>query len=247
MAAKGGSSPSGSTAPVPAPAVEIAVSDTTVTIDGEVSAQPTKLVATNEGKEPHQVYLAALNKGVTEQDVEDALKKSPDALFPLLTIAGSFPGEGSDFAQISSGGEDELIVDFPEGTYMVIDPESKQMPFGLFEVGAVEGTPSPEPEADYVVEAGDFYFKVGDAIAGPALVKITNEGEQSHEVSVADTKEKGESSEVAFSFAPPPGGALWTRFDIEAGTYGVKCFFPDEKSGKPHFKLGMETTFSISE
>ncbi|MEA2461721.1 MAG: hypothetical protein QOH90_1898, partial [Actinomycetota bacterium] len=163
----------------------------------------------------------------------------------MITLAGSFPGEGKNFGRVSDGETRELTIDFPEGTYIVIDPEVKgPPPFAVFEITPATGDAVAEPDADYEIEAGDFYFKSEGAQAGSATVKITNAGEQDHEVSVATgTGENGE--EVAFSFAPPPGGSLWTTFELDAGTYQLTCFLPDRDTGKPHFKLGMKSTLEV--
>ena len=234
-------------APPSIPEVALTIDDSGVVFEAEVTAQPTKLVVSNTGKDPHQVYLAGLNEGVGESDVQSAVKKGPGALFPLITIAGSFPGEGKNFARVSPGASDELTIDFPEGTYMVIDPESKGTPFGIFDIVAHDGEEAAEPEADYTIEAGDFYFKVEEATAGPAVVKIVNAGEQAHEVSLAiPAKGGGEPEEGAFAFTPPPGGAMWTEFDLEAGTYEAKCYFEDPETKKPHFELGMVAEFEVA-
>ncbi|HYN37168.1 MAG TPA: hypothetical protein VEV82_09370, partial [Actinomycetota bacterium] len=55
----------------------------------------------------------------------------------------------------------------------------------------------------------------------------------------------GEGEEAGFTFAPPPGGTLWTTFDLDPGTYKAQCFFPDPDSGKPHVKLGMIQEFTV--
>lgn len=224
--------------------VHMTITEDGISFDGTVSAEPTTLMAVNDDTDPHQVYLAKLNEGVTEEDVAAALEKGPNALFKIITIAGSFPGEGTNFGRVSPGESGQLTIDFPEGDYMVIDPEVKgPPPFAVFEIGPPSGESVHEPEADYEVEVGDFYFKFADPQPGPSTVKITNVGEQGHEVSVGTEGPDGE--EAAFTFAPPPGGSLWTTFELEAGAYQAACFIPDPKTGKPHIKLGMKAAFEV--
>ena len=226
--------------------VHVTITDDSMTLDGEVTAQPTRLMAVNEGKDPHQVYLARLNDGVTEDEVGEAVTKNPDALFEMITIAGSFPGEGTNFGRVSPGENGLITIDFPEGTYLVIDPEVKgPPPFTTFEIGPPTGDEAAEPEADYEVEVGDFFFEFGDAESGPATVKITNTGEQGHEISVGQNIQSEDGKEAVFTFTPPPGGSMWTTFNLEPGSYQVACFLPDPSTGKPHFKLGMKDKLEV--
>lgn len=53
---------------------------------------------------------------------------------------------------------------FPEGDYLVIDPEVRKglPPVAFFTVSPARGPAVAEPEADYSIEAGDFYFEVPD-------------------------------------------------------------------------------------
>jgi plastocyanin len=224
--------------------VHVTIAADGISFDGPVAAEPTTLMALNEDDVPHQVYLAKLNEGIGEKEVAAALKKGPDALFPIITIAGSFPGEDTNFGQVAAGESGQLTIDFPEGDYMVIDPETKgPPPFAIFEIGPAPDDEAAEPDADYEVEVGDFYFEFADPQPGKSTVKITNVGEQGHEVSVGTKGPDGE--EAAFTFAPPPGGSLWTTFELESGEYQAACFIPDPETGKPHLKLGMKATFEV--
>ena len=44
-----------------------------------------------------------------------------------------------------------------------------------------------------------------------------------------------------------PGVSIWVQIDnLEAGTYGLICFFPDEGDGLPHAYHGMYTIFEVT-
>lgn len=77
---------------------------------------PISLTLQNEGKQVHRAYFALLNQGVTEQDVRSALSKSPDALFSLITLAGSMPEvEAGDFYfEISDPTSGEATVEITD-------------------------------------------------------------------------------------------------------------------------------------
>ena len=228
--------------------VEITLTDDSIELSQDVEAEPTQLVARNEGEQPHQVYLARLNDGVTEAEIGETLEAGDqDALFQMIVIAGSFPGEGKNFGRVSPGRTGELTIDFPEGSYMVIDPEVEgPPPYAVFDVVPATGAEALAPEADYEAEVGDFYFEFGEVTAGPATVEIANVGEQGHEISIGTDIESEEGEEGAFTFAPPPGGSLWTTFELEPGSYDVVCFLPDPKTGKTHNELGMKTQLEVN-
>ena len=234
-----GSESDASSEPRSAPAeVEIAVSDGSFEMPGELEAEPVVLTLQNEGEGLHRAFFVRLNDGVTKEEFEKTLAKSVDALFPLVTLAGNMP-------EVEAGESTEITMQFAEGNYVVIDPEVKgPPPFGFFTVTSATGPPVDEPSSDYTIETGDFYFEMTDAVAGNATVEITNVGEQGHEVGIGKGPH-GDDGEVTTIFAPAPGGRLWTDVDLQPGEYTLVCFFPDPKTNKPHFKLGMELPFEV--
>jgi hypothetical protein len=165
---------------------------------------------------------------VKEKDVRSALTKSPDALFPLITLGGSMP-------EVEADATSNIGMLFPEGDYIVIDPEVKgPPPLRLL-----------RNICPYSVEAGDFYFEISNPTSGEATVEITNVGEQSHEVGIGRNGVKGVGAEVTTVFAPAPGGTMWATLTLQPGDYTLVCFLPDPKTGKPHVKLGMKKTFTV--
>jgi hypothetical protein len=54
-------------------------------------------------------------------------------------------------------------------------------------------------------------------------------------------------SDAAFMEAKP-GASGYAPIDLKPGTYAYACFFPQggKKNGQPHFKLGMEGSFTVS-
>ena len=231
-------SPKAKAQPQPPQEIRIAVTDESYKMPREFESEPVALTLQNKGEEVHRAYFARLNQGVTERDVRSAMSKSPDALFSLITVAGSMP-------EIEPGTTSEIGMLFPEGKYLVIDPEVEgPPPLSFFAVSPASGPEVREPSADYSIEAGDFYFKVSDSSPGEATVQIANVGKQSHEVGIGKGV-KGQRGEVTTVFAPAPGGTMWTTVTLEPGDYTLLCFLPDPKTGKPHVKLGMKQSFSV--
>ena len=233
-----GEKPKSEAKPQPPQEIRIAVTDESYKMPREFESEPVALTLQNKGEEVHRAYFARLNQGVTEREVRSALSESPDALFSLVTVAGSMP-------EIEPGASSEIGMLFPEGNYLVIDPEVEgPPPLSFFAVSPASGQEVKEPSADYSIEAGDFYFKVSDSSPGEATVEIANVGKQSHEVGIGRGV-KGQGGEVTTVFAPAPGGTMWTTVTLEPGDYTLLCFLPDPKTGKPHVKLGMKQSFSV--
>jgi hypothetical protein len=234
-----GDAPRSEAQPEPPQEIRITVTDESYEMPGELESEPVSLTLQNEGKQVHRAYFARLNQGVTKKEVRSALSTSPDEFILLITIAGSMP-------EIEPGASSEIGMLFPEGEYVVIDPEVEgPPPFGFFTVSPASGPDVAEPEADYSIEAGDFYFEVPDPSSGEATVEITNVGKQSHEVVIARKGVKREGAEVTTVFAPAPGGKMWTTVTLAPGDYTLVCFLPDPKTGKTHVKLGMKQDFSV--
>jgi hypothetical protein len=182
-------SPNSKSQPEPPQEIRITVADESYEMPDGLESEPVSLTLQYEGKQVHRAYFARFNQGVKEQDVRSALTKSPDALFPLITLGGSVP-------EVEAGATSKIGMLFPEGDYIVIDPEVKGPPlFGFFEVSAPTGPEVEEPAADYSVEAGDFYFEISNPTSGEATVEITNVGEQSHEGGIGGNGVKGEGAE----------------------------------------------------
>jgi hypothetical protein len=233
-----GSSDSDAPSPEPPQEIRITVTDESFGVPDGLESEPVSLTLQNDGKQVHRAFFARLNQGVTEEDVRSALSKGPDALFPLLTLAGNMP-------EAKAGATSEIGMLFPEGDYIVIDPEVKgPPPLQFFEVSAASGAEVEEPAADSSVETGDFYFEISDPSSGEAIVEITNVGEQSHEVGIGRGA-NGEGEEVTTIFAPAPGGKMWASVTLQPGDYTLVCFLPDPKTGKPHVKLGMKKHFTV--
>lgn len=239
--AGGGEGAGGPVAPsVPPAEVVITFRDGSFHVPRGVEAEPVRLRLSNEDEESSRsAFFARLNEGVSRGEVEEAFTTTPEALLGMVTIAGSLP-------PAAPGSVSEAVFLFPEGTYLVMDAQTQGSlpPTSFFEVGPARGPPVAEPEPDWTITAGDFYFRIGDPVPGEALVKLSNEGEQSHEVGIARGPE-GQFGEAVSLLAPPPGGAMWTTVDLPAGTYTAFCFLVDPSTGQHHVDLGMQETFTV--
>lgn len=138
---------------------------------------------------------------------------------------------------------------------------------GIESGGGEEGEDEPETEptegAQVVpVTAVDFAFEglPAEIPAGPTSFEFTNEGEAAHEMAIFKLGEgvvldellaseeepsEEEAQEAGGTFAPPGEGGVYANTELEPGTYAVVCFIPGPE-GKPHYDLGMKTTFTVA-
>ncbi len=121
----------------------------------------------------------------------------------------------------------------------------------------------PTPGATLVPVSGvDFAFDgiPAEIPAGPVSFAFDNDGESAHEMFVArigdgftldellaldsePTEEQAE--EIGGTFGSPGDPTSYVNGDLEPGTYAVVCFIPGP-GGKPHYELGMKTSFTVS-
>ncbi len=215
--------------------VSVSVNSEAITVDGELEQNPADITFTNDGDKTAFVFIGRLNDGVTEDGLLKAVKGSPEAAFGLVTAAGG--------VEVEAGSTATLTAELPEGLYVAANPDAyaKVAP-AFFSVAAATET-IEEPPAEWAIEAGDFYFTLPEGItAGTYPFVISNAGTQSHEVIL---EKKGDKSAGVFTLAPAPGGNVGLDIELTAGEYTAICFFPDAKTGKPHFKLGMKQNFIV--
>lgn len=216
--------------------VMITVDDSSFEISGSVEAGPVSLTVQNDGTIEHTAAFTLLHEDATSQEVREALRRGRD-LFELVTVAGNVP-------PAAPGETSEAIIEFLEGTYFVVDPENDDLHPAQFEV-AEAGAEVANPDADEVVELGDFFIEMPASLpSGSMTVAISNVGSQSHEFVVTGKGEK-KGKEVTSALAPAPGATAWLEVELEPGVYEAACYLPDVSSGQSHAELGMTAEFTV--
>jgi hypothetical protein len=98
---------------------------------------------------------------------------------------------------------------------------------------------------------------------GRQVIEVRNLAEQSHEIELASLAE-GKSVQDLLAWihkpeGPIPGAAIggvspiakgavaWFEVDVKPGRYGLICFLPDAKDGKPHFAHGMVRELEVGQ
>lgn len=215
----------------------------------------------NEGREEHHAQLLRLNDGVSPEQLLAALEQDESAILQMATLASGPSVTGP-------GLRSEVILDLAEGNYLMlcVIPSADGVPHvakGMLKPFQVSGgAPPAQPlRLDGEVVLADFSIQVPPLQTGERTLRVTNNGPQPHEVALmklTDGATLADAQAFLRGEGPPPpslsiGGAqamgqgqrAWIRFDFTPGAYVAICFIPDPASGKPHFQLGMVTTFSV--
>ena len=203
----------------------------------------------NQGKEVHHVVIIRLPLA--------EVQKMSDGPPPADLVAIGGPNAAAP------GGTAEATLDVAPGTYTLICliPAADGMPHiakGMArELIVTPGTSTAAmPAADITIKLTDYAFDItGPLTAGRHVVRIEDAGPQMHEL-VFVKLEPGKTVEQAVAWlekpvGPPPstiingaspmttGLAITTTVDLTPGDYGLICFVPDSKDGKPHLAHGM--------
>jgi uncharacterized cupredoxin-like copper-binding protein len=218
----------------------------------------------NDGKQLHHVTLVKLLHGKTVADYMEALKHPGPPPAWSVEVGGpnaTGPGQTSDATVTLEPGNYAIVCFVPT-------PGATPVPHimkGMFSALTVtpSSAPSAEPTADVNVRLSDYKFTSSKPLsAGRHVIKVTNDAAQPHEiVFVKLAPGKTAAGLAAWVEAgmqgPPPGMALGGvaamakgrsntfTVDLTPGTYGMICFLPDAKDGKPHSAHGMTTQFEV--
>jgi hypothetical protein len=119
-----------------------------------------------------------------------------------------------------------------------------------------------EPAADVTLTLSDYTFTLSKPlVAGKQMIKVENGATQPHEVVliqlgpgktiedvgkwVVDMKGPPPGKPIGGIPAFVPGKSSFFEANLAPGDYGMICFVPDAKDGKPHVQHGMSKQFKI--
>lgn len=252
----------------PAPAVvTFTAADFSYTGPDSIPAGVTTIQLVNNGKEPHHLFLVKLNDGKTAQDLMTAFQQpnatsmpawavevgGPNAAEPGKTIAATVPVEAGNYVFF-------CVIPGPDG----VPHMAKGMMRTLTVVPpAATAVAAAEPTADITMTLVDYGFTLSTPItAGRHTIKFDNTAAQSHEVvlvklnpgttmqqwvDAANTMKGPLPGQLMDGIAGmAPGKHGFATVDFTPGEYGLVCFAPDMKDGKPHFLHGMIQQITVS-
>ena len=257
-------------APAPAPATAAAPNMVTFTakefsFDGpdSIPAGLTMFHLTDAGQQLHHLQIVKLDQGKTFADLQAALKAGgppPAWMLPYGGVNPPAPGETTTAMQVMEPGN-YAVVCFVEGPDHV-----PHIAKGMLKPLTVTATPNAnmtEPAGDVTLTLSDYTFTLSKPlVAGTQLIKVENGAAQPHEVVLVQLAPGKTMEDVAKWVAdmkgPPPGKPIggipgfpkgknaFFEATLEPGDYGMVCFLPDAKDGKPHVQHGMMKQFKVS-
>jgi plastocyanin len=246
------------------PSVTVTATDFAFDAPAEITAGVTTVRLVNDGKELHHAQLVRLEEGKTIEDVATALKKGGPPPSWIKFVGGPnavLPGKESNAtASLTPGRYAYLCFVFgPDGVLHAAKGMMRQ-----FEVtGTRSQTAAELPPADVTIRMADYdYQPSGSLSAGRHTIMVENDGPQPHELALlrlapGKTVEDFALWAEAGMKGPPPaepvGGVVFLdkgargtfTADLVAGEYGLMCFVPDAKDGKPHLAHGMMKTIKV--
>jgi hypothetical protein len=228
----------------------------------EVPAGLTTIRLVNKGPSLHHIQMMKLDDGKTLEEFLGALQGEhpPTWARPAGGPAPPEVGSTSTTIQVLEPGTYALIcfIPAPDGMPHVMKGMSREL-----KVTGPSRAAGPEPEADIVVKLVDYDFELSRPLkAGKHTVRVENAGPQPHEIAIIRLNPgKKPSDFTAWGMKPvgPPPGTIhggvsgimpgthaFLELDLPPGEYGLLCFLPDAKDGKPHFVHGMQKETTVT-
>lgn len=241
------------------PTVHVTATDFAFEAPDTLPAGLTSFHLMNTGKELHHLVLMRLDEGQTTADLAKAFAGPIPST--LVLIGGPNPA--------TPEGSAEATVNLKPGRYamycVIPSPDGKpHIMKGM--VRELTVTPSEtvvtEPVADVTIKLTDYSFEVSPALlSGRHTIRVEDAAPQPHEL-VLFKLEPGKTVEQMLHWTekmegPPPGTLLggvspistgeanYITLDFTPGEYGMLCFYPDAKDGKPHFMHGMMKQITV--
>lgn len=230
----------------------------------QVPAGLTAVEVINEGAEVHHAQLVRLAPGKTPADFTAAMKADPEHPPTWVTFVGGpnavVPGDRATALMELQPGQHLVLCLVPNKAGVAHVALGMGKPFMVTEA---LGTPLAEPKPDVVITARDFQFVLSKPITvGKHTIQLVNEGSQAHELVLVKLAPTARVKDFIAAFepgvdGPPPGRPLGGIVGIERGArglftaqfdpgqYALICFFPDKKTGAPHFAQGMTWEFDV--
>ncbi len=192
---------------------------------------------------------------------------------PAFFFESVFAGGTSAMAGQSS----QVVLDLTPGEWVASaggDPDQPQEPV-IFQVTGEMPADLPEPESDATLTMGEYVIGVteGELAAGSQVIEVENTGAQPHFIvwfqgpddltedeveavlqsdmtgtpAAVDFNPDEDLIPLLFTATQSTGTSIWIPVDLEPGTYGLVCFFPDISDAMPHAYKGMYTIVEVAE
>jgi plastocyanin len=218
----------------------------------------------NRGKELHQAQLIRIAEGKTMADVAKALKTAGPPPKWIKFVGGPngiAPGQEARATSMLAPGQYAYLCLIPSPDGVMHAAKGMVRPFEV--TGDSAASAGELPSADLTITLKDYEFQSSKPLTpGRHTILVENAGPQPHEVVLLKLA-AGKTVEDFALWAeggmkgPPPaeplggvtvldqGGKGSFSAELTAGDYGLICFVPDAKDGKPHLAHGMMRTIKV--
>ena len=244
--------------------ITVTASDYSFAAPDSVPAGLTEIRLENRGTEMHHAMLIRLDAGKTMSDLFASMKGEG----PLPSWAREVGGPNTP----GPGGESTAILRLTAGRYAMIcvipSPDGKPhvmkgMAKELVVTPAISNTSTANVRVSSTMTLLDYAFQFSQPLkAGRQTIRVKNGAAQPHEVVVLRLQPGRTPADMLAWMekmeGPPPGAPVGgttpmargeenlITLDLAPGEYGLICFAPDAKDGKPHFVHGMVTQFTVA-
>lgn len=249
-------------APAP-PQITITATDFKLAMPATIAAGSVALRLVNAGKELHQAQIIRLEDGKTVADLQAAMKHEGPPPAWLHFIGGP--------NGIAPGQDTEAFASLTPGHYamLCLIPSADGVPHIMkgmvqpFEVTGGSGA-AALPAADDTVRLVDYTFQPSRPLtSGRHTILVTNPATQPHELVLLrlapgkTVQDFGTWATTGGMKGPPPaaplggvavmesGGSGAFTVDLVPGSYGLICFVPDARDGRPHLMHGMMQQITV--
>jgi plastocyanin len=260
------SSPATADAPSSGPAtVTVTANDFSFDAPGQVPAGAVTMRLVNNGKELHHAQMIRIEDGKTMEDIAKALKNPGPPPSWVKWVGGpnaALPGKETHATSVLTPGLYAYLCFIPSGDKVIHAAKGMVLPF---EVMPASSTSAAElPVTDATITLVDYDFQLSQPLtAGKRTILVLNDGPQPHEVALLKLAPgKTVADFVAWDAGgmkgPPPaepiggvvaldkGARASFTADLSPGEYGLLCFVPDTKDGRPHLAHGMIKTIKVA-
>lgn len=237
----------------PAP-TELAIhaSDNSFAAPDTVVPGVTRIRLTNEGQHPHHAILARIDSGKTMADVAAAVASGDEPGWVVFVggAGAAMPGQ-----------EVSTVATLTPGNYVLIcflqdaPDQPPHAAMGMVRPLVVAGEPglATLPAATAEIQMVDFDFGSPVLTAGEQVIRVVNNGTETHEVMMFPMPEGMtlEAFQQELMTGEPSGGVtggngalspgqsnLWLT-SLAPGNYALVCFVPSPGDKVPHVMKGM--------
>jgi len=244
--------------------VTVTANDFSFEAPGKVPAGAVTMRLVNKGTELHHAQLIRIEEGKTMADIAKAMQNPGPPPSWARFVGGPnavAPGKEALATSVLTPGQYVYLCFIPSPDRVMHASKGMVLPFEVTPAAAAATAALPIPDA--TIKLVDYDFQVSQPLtAGKRTILVENDGPQPHEVALLKLAPGKTVADFAAWDAggmkgPPPaepiggvvaldkGASATFTADLTPGEYGLLCFVPDTKDGKPHLVHGMMKAIKV--